>query len=25
MGQNAHTLALELDLSWERVIEELTR
>jgi len=25
MGQNARTLALELDLSWERVIEELTR
>lgn len=25
MGRNARTLALELDLSWERVIEELTR
>jgi glycosyltransferase involved in cell wall biosynthesis len=25
MGQNARTLALGLDLSWERVIEELTR
>lgn len=25
MGENARTLALELDLSWERVIEELTR
>jgi glycosyltransferase involved in cell wall biosynthesis len=25
MGLNARTLALELDLSWERVIEELTR
>jgi len=25
MGQNARTLALELDLSWTRVIEELTR
>jgi len=25
MGQNARTLALELDLSWERVVKELTR
>lgn len=25
MGRNARTLALELDLSWTRVIEELTR
>lgn len=25
MGENARTLALELDLSWDRVIEELTR
>lgn len=25
MGRNARTLALELDLSWDRVIEELTR
>lgn len=25
MGRNARTLALELDLSWARVIEELTR
>lgn len=25
MGRNARNLALELDLSWERVIEELTR
>lgn len=25
MGQNARTLALELDLSWARVIKELTR
>jgi glycosyltransferase involved in cell wall biosynthesis len=25
MGQNARNLALELDLSWERVIQELTR
>jgi len=25
MGRNARTLALDLDLSWERVIEELTR
>lgn len=25
MGENARTLALELDLSWTRVIEELTR
>lgn len=25
MGRNARTLALDLDLSWDRVIEELTR
>jgi len=25
MGENARTLALELDLSWDRVIQELTR
>ncbi len=25
MGENARTLALELDLSWERVVKELTR
>jgi hypothetical protein len=25
MGRNARSLALELDLSWDRVIEELTR
>lgn len=25
MGQNARNLALELDLSWDRVVEELTR
>jgi len=25
MGKNARTLALELDLSWDRVVEELTR
>ena len=25
MGRNARSLALELDLSWDRVIRELTR
>ena len=25
MGRNARSLALELDLSWDRVIKELTR